>query len=169
MRIRYTLIMVGALAVLAACAIFIFGLLPRISGGKKDALLFPGFNPDEALSILIKDPSREQTLRRVNGEWKAANYYNYPADPQRVGELLRAVKDLRRASVVSRNPAKRAIYQVGEGGLEVRVMGSDDKTLAHLLVGKPSPDFTSTYIRRADSDEVIAAGGLIKSAFDRGE
>jgi hypothetical protein len=69
--------------------------------------------------------------------------------------------------VVSRNPAKRDVYEVGTTGAEVVMRDANRDTVAHFVIGKAGPDFSSSYVREYGSDEVLLVGERLGFAFDR--
>jgi hypothetical protein len=70
--------------------------------------------------------------------------------------------------VVSTNKANQSLFQVDSTGAEVWV-DQKGKEIAHFFVGKPSDDWSSTYLRPADSDKVILVPEYLPSLFQRGD
>jgi hypothetical protein len=50
---------------------------------------------------------------------------------------------------------------------EVVLLGPEEKEIAHLYIGKSGPDLFSTYIRKAESDEVFLYEEHLRGQFDR--
>jgi Domain of unknown function (DUF4340) len=70
--------------------------------------------------------------------------------------------------VVSTNKENQPLFMVDSTGTEVWV-DQKGKEIAHFFVGKSSDDWSSTYVRAADSDRVILVPEYLPSLFQRGE
>jgi hypothetical protein len=70
--------------------------------------------------------------------------------------------------MVSSNPDKQPLYQVDSTGILVTIKGASGDDLASFVVGKVGPDYQSTYVRDANSNDVILASGFLPPMFDRG-
>ena len=168
MKIKTTLILLGAFLVLLVVAFFVIN--PFELGKREIAALFEDFNPDDAVKILIKPSGgEEQVLEKISGEWKVPKHDFYPADPEEVEALLSRVEGFKRDNISSTNPEKRSVFKVDESGIEVKLFGEAEAALTHFFVGKIGPEFVTTFIRKADSNEVIKAGGNLKFIFDKSD
>ncbi|UCE01840.1 MAG: DUF4340 domain-containing protein [Candidatus Latescibacterota bacterium] len=132
--------------------------------------------PVETVSV---DPARVTRLRidkadaeavelaRVAGSWRITSPIDYRADEAVVSAVLRALEGLELEDVVSTNPDKRSTFQVDDStGTHVEVFAGDESVVA-LVVGKSSPDFAHTYVRRVDADEVYRAVGVLTYNFNK--
>ena len=108
------------------------------------------------------------TLTKEGDRWLVASMNNFPTDGKAVEELLDKVAGFKTTQLVSNNPDKQATLQVDSSGVEAKLLGANEGVLAHLFVGKTTPDFFSSYIRATDSKNVYVAEGYLKSIFDKG-
>ena len=130
--------------------------------------LFPNFNKEQVTKIEIIAKGETTTLSKQDSSWAVASMENYPADSEGVKDLLDKVTEFDNANHVSDNPKNQAEFQVDSSGVEAKLMGANDKVLAHLFVGKNTPGFLSSYVRVADSNDVYVAQGYLQSVFDKG-
>jgi len=135
----------------------------------EESILFPGFEVDQVSSVEIKTKDRQVKLNKEDETWLVATSGNYPADPEAVDTMLGKVKDLRSALTASKSADKHSQFEVdSESGVEVKMLGTGEDVLAHFFVGKMGPDYMSTYVRKADEDEVLLVNEYLKSIFDKG-
>ncbi len=130
--------------------------------------LFPNFNKEQVTKIEIIAKGETTILSMQDGNWVVASMDNYPADSEGVKDLLDKVAEFDNANHVSDNPKNQAEFQIDSSGVEAKLMGANDKVLAHLFVGKNTPGFLSSYVRVADSNDVYVAQGYLQSVFDKG-
>ena len=79
----------------------------------------------------------------------------WTADGSRIRSELGVFSGLYRGTLVSKNPRKRRLYQVDdEAGLHLQLFDLDDNNILDVVIGKSGPDFTSTYVRLANSNDV---------------
>lgn len=89
----------------------------------------------------------------------------YRADELRVSSALGSFGALEKGVVVSKNPDKRALYQVDAAGLDVNLIDADNKSIVHVIIGKNGPDLASSYVRKKDEDTVYLVRRPITGAF----
>ena len=130
--------------------------------------LFPDFDKEEVTKIEIVATDETTTLSKRDGKWVVASMDNYPADSEGVAQLLTKVAELKNTQRVSNNPDKQSEFEVDSTGVEAKLMDVNDKLLAHLLVGKITPGFLSSYVRAAASNDVYVAQGSLQSVFNKG-
>ena len=150
------------------------GVLAYIMERPKDITpsvnLFPEFTIDAAALIDIKNQEEKIILVKTDEDWKLEDEQGFPVDPELVKKTLESIAELKRANnVVSHNPENQALFEVDPNkGIEIKVSDQDKKILANFLVGKTGPDFMSTYLRQANSDEVLLCEGYhLRSSFTR--
>jgi hypothetical protein len=156
MKKRNIFILLAVFAVFVLLAVIIEGPIGK-RGEKKAAkasILFPGFEADWVSSVEIKTKDREVKLNKEDGSWVVATANNYPADPKAVEDMLSKVKEFKSTLTASKSADKHSQFEVDENGVEVKVLKSEGDMLAHFFVGKMGPDYMSTYMRKADRDEV---------------
>jgi hypothetical protein len=162
---RNLVYLIIVLAVLAG----VFLLVRRGGNGETEVQpLFPGFDAGEAGRITIGGHAAETVIEKVNGVWVVTSEDTFPVDPSALDGVLTQTAAFTRHDMVSANPAKQAIYQVDSTGTSITIQSPDGDVLASFVVGKAGPDYQSTYVRRAGSDEVFLASGYLQSVFERG-
>lgn len=109
----------------------------------------------------------KMVFSRRNGNWYASGPDSFKVDNRMVGQLLNLVANLEVEDLISTNPKKQLLFQVDTlSGTVLNFMSGND-TLASLVVGKTSPDFMHTYVRKTDSDEVWSAIGFLSRMVGR--
>ena len=131
--------------------------------------LFPDFSIEQVSKIEIIAKGETTVLAKQNDQWVVATMDNYPADSDGVKDLLEKVVEFDDSRHVSDNPKNRAEYQVDSSGVEAKLFDAEDKTLAHLFVGKNTPGIFNSYVRVADSNDVYVGKGYLQSTFDKGD
>jgi hypothetical protein len=164
--VRRTNILVTALVLLAGIYTIVSFSDRRGSGPEP---LFPDFEAETAAAIYIEASGEKVTLKKAAGGWTVPSEDSLPADPRGVEAILAKVADFSLKDRVSANPGKRSVYQVDTSGVFVSIVGEDGDTTAAFVVGKVGPDYQSSYVRDAWSDDVILTTGYLRSMFDRGE
>ena len=145
-------------------------ILERPKNIKPSVNLFPEFTIDTAALIDIKNQEDKIILIRIDEDWKLEDEQGFPVDPELIKKTLDSIAELKKANnVFSNNPEKQSIYEVDpNNGIEIKVSDQNQKILAHFFVGKTGPDFMSTYLRQADSNEVLLCEGYhLRSSFTR--
>jgi hypothetical protein len=137
--------------------------------GAGPAPLFPHFDPASVAGIHIKADGRTTVLQKSDGVFLVLSEDSLPADPAGVDAMLDEVTSFSKKDMVSSNPGNRSVYQVDSTGVRVGMVDTGGDTVAAFIVGKVGPDYQSSYVRRAGSDDVILAPGYLRSMFDRGE
>ena len=165
------ILILGGIFVLLLLVILIFENPFRKSEYQKKieaaTVLFPNFNKEQVTKIEIIATGQTSTLMKQNGTWVVASMDNYPADTESVEELFTKVAEFDNANLVSDNPKNQTEFQVDNTGIETKLLGENDKVIAHLFVGKNTPGFLSSYVRVADSNNVYTAQGYLQGVFDK--
>jgi len=164
---RIWAVLIGVVVALGAVYLILERRPP--AGAQEGGPLFPGFERERARKIEVLGKLKEEEIVLEKGAqgWVVPADGGYPAEPDGVREILDFVTDARAGRKVSENPDKRALYEVDDSGLAVRVSGAEDALLAHFRVGKMGPDFLSTYVRREDGDAVYLVDQSLRRIFVR--
>ena len=167
MKPRTLAILAGTLALLTLG----WALLQRSServASPGTRLLFPGFDVSEVTRLDLRVGTTETTLETSDGLWTISPM-GHKADQNAVTELLEKLKTIRISDVASTNPAKTAVFEVSPDHERVASVSafSADKTLVSFFIGKSGPDFSSNYVRLADSDETLRTATRIRQLFDK--
>jgi hypothetical protein len=157
------------LVVVLAVLILIF-LVLRFGVGRRggERPLYPDFKPSEAARLVIKGEAKTTVLTESGGVWFVASEDSLPAEAGVVGDMLGDVSGFSRKDIISSNPEKRALYKVDSSGVFVSIFDARGDTLVRFVVGKPGPDYQSTYVRDVGSGDVVLAPGYLRATFDRG-
>jgi len=148
----------------------LFVWMDRPKRNVQPSSFFPEFTTGTAALINIHNKGEDVTLAKTDKDWKIGDNKGFPADSEMVQKALDSIAELKKAkNLVSRNPENQKLYEVDPNqGIEVKVSDSRKKLLADFIVGKTGPDFMSTYIRKAGSNEVFLCEGYhLRSAFSR--
>lgn len=86
-------------------------------------------------------------------------------DHARVESALGFFGGLQEGVLVSNNPQKQSLYQLDAAGVAVRGFDTNEREIFDIVVGKAGPDFSSTYIRRADDANVYLINRPIVGVF----
>ncbi|NQU06166.1 MAG: DUF4340 domain-containing protein [Calditrichaeota bacterium] len=117
--------------------------------------------------IHIKNEDGEVTLKRVGGLWKVSEPYDYTANPSYIQTMLKKLAGLKYESHISNNEEKFESYEVaGEKAAYVEV-GVEGGVMDKFYCGKPSKNYTHTYMRLADKNEIWLISGTPRSSFTR--
>ncbi len=117
--------------------------------------------------IHIKNEDGEITLNRVGTGWKVTDPFNYPANPSYISTLLKKLNELERESVVTSKKSKFSQYELDDSTTVYVEVGVEGGTIDKFYCGKPSDTYSHTYMRYADSDEVLLVAGTPRSSFTR--
>jgi len=130
--------------------------------------LFPGLKVEQVKKIVVKKGNTTTTLENRGNLWYLLDKEDYPADPTIIAGVIKKIQGFKKINLASRKKDKHSIFEVKEEmGVEVTIFGPEKKELARFLIGKTGPDFLSTYIRKADSDDVYLFDDYLKGDFDR--
>ena len=105
-------------------------------------------------------------LSREGGGWVVESQGSFPADTTAVSSMLRAVRNAVSTGIVSTNPENRSKFQVDSLGVRVTLSGGGSKLLAFTL-GKVGTDFTTSYVRPEESNQVHVVRGINRNLFSR--
>ena len=102
------------------------------------------------------------TLVQSGGRWRLESPVVDAADAAAVGRLVTGLRTFTFGSVVSENKAKHGQFSVDDAtGARLTVMTAGGKTpTLDLIVGKPTADLESSFVRAPDEDKVRTADGL---------
>lgn len=122
-------------------------------------LLFADFSADDAERITVSGPSDWVALVREPLGWMIEGEPRRHADDSKVSEALQKISELTTSDLVSMIPDKHEVFEVNaEKGTRVTAAAGSDLVLADLVIGKPGPDFMSSYVRKADGSDVYLSG-----------
>ncbi|MBT3182270.1 MAG: DUF4340 domain-containing protein [Deltaproteobacteria bacterium] len=112
----------------------------------------------EKTTALKENLLKNEKRQKPQAAWKEA-------DTSRVLGALGSFGGLSKGILVSTNPEKRHIYQVGPTGLHVIAFDKSDEIVLNVIIGKGGPDFMSTYVRPFDKNEVYLVNRNLTGIF----
>jgi hypothetical protein len=163
---KNTWILIGVLAALIVVAYFVMQRPGESSAPESSGGVLVEYDSAAVDRIEIRSPGGPAVIERVGGVWMVTTPVRYRADDATVASTLSSGRRMVLKGLVSSNPQKRSVFQVDSTGTMVRVFEHGaEKTV--FWIGKPSPSYTETYVRREGSDDVYLASGLFSSNFSR--
>jgi hypothetical protein len=130
--------------------------------------LFPDLRSGSAHRVSIKAQGREEVVVARSGDiWFVVSEDSLPAEPDAVQVILERAASFSKKDKISSNPDKQTLFEVDTTGIRVAIENDRGESLASFVVGKVGPDYQSTYVREASSDDVILAAGYLGPMFDR--
>lgn len=121
---------------------------------------------DKVTKVSIHKADGDVELVRTGEVWKLSRPVDYPANGDLVTGMLKSLEELKLEDVISSNPQNRGTYQVDSSGVAVKIW-TGEKMALDLVIGKSSSDWTHTFVRYADRNEVYRADGVISYNFNR--
>ena len=98
--------------------------------------LLKGLKAADIASISIREPKAAITLQRKDAAWTIAERAGFPADLERVRDLVVKAIELKIGQVEPIGAADRARLKVDDSGTRVEFKTADGKVIGSLLVGK---------------------------------
>lgn len=161
----------------------------------KSSLFYPRLKVDEVVAIEVEHfieglrfergsdgqwtvaPKKTALKEQVEGQEKATKgeeeklleekTEKFPADAEKVLQIIQTVSTLEKHEPVSSNPEKQNTFQIFPAGLKVSFFNKDGKQIARLFVGKQGPDYFSTYVKDENSSEVYLVSEPLPSLLNR--
>lgn len=148
-----TTYILGGIFIILVTIVFLlkgnFGFL----GSKPTRQFIPNLNIEAITKIELKEANQTYILEKRNNQWVVSSKDDVKANQEAVLRVLNKTKELTKDEVASKNPEKKAIFQVDQSGLKVKFYKGETE-VANFYVGKVGPDFSSTYIRKEGEDIV---------------
>ncbi|MGA7161162.1 MAG: DUF4340 domain-containing protein [Bacteroidota bacterium] len=117
--------------------------------------------------IEIKSPANSVSLEKKGAEWFLSQPVDYRANQSNVTSLIHQSKNLAVKEIVSSNPEKRSIFQVDSAGTLVTIF-QNGQQCASFIVGKLGQNYSETYVRKDQSNDVDIIDGPLSFTFKRG-
>ncbi len=153
-----------ACAIIAAFLLGSKGQLFRQQVGLEKEPLFPELTIEKADYLEASKAGERQIFLKEKGEWQEKEA-TVSANQESFSQTLQTISSLKRDQLVSENPAKREIFQVGKQAIEV-ILKSGQQTLAHFYIGKRGQDFLSNFYRKEGEDKVYLSTEVLDTIFD---
>lgn len=151
-------VLIGALA--AQVGLVLLTWWPRGADAPEVLELVPsGGNGITELTVLGKgDGKQPVTLRSVDGTWKVASAHDYPADPDKVAEVVTALGELRLRQPIATQAASHESLGVTDDGFERKLTFTADGTPRTVLVGAAASK--AIHLRLEGTDAVYKVKGV---------
>jgi hypothetical protein len=111
-------------------------------GENSDRQIFANLPINDVTKIRIQKGKENLTLQTSGDSWQVVERYGYPADFVKIRELLRSIWELKYARNLEVGPSQLGRLQLlppGQGdqsGTEIDLLGTGDKKIATLMLGK---------------------------------
>jgi len=133
--------------------------------------LFPDLKLDDIEQITLTKGDTEVVLaRNEKNEWIVSTYYDYRADSNNVDRLLKSISTMALEREASTKEDNFPVYNVtAELGVRVKFIGTFDKIMSDIIVGKASADdYQAAYVRLPDSKRVLVAKSEVPVSYTLG-
>ncbi|MCX6641412.1 MAG: DUF4340 domain-containing protein [bacterium] len=114
----------------------------------------------------IRNQTGAFKLKKSSDQWRVVEPVDYPADPRFTADLISKIASVEMESVVSEDTSKYSQFQVGDSGAELTVF-QGSKTVAHLIVGKPTDTRSHTYVRKVGDQKIYLVKGIFTGQLSR--
>ncbi|MGE3297616.1 MAG: DUF4340 domain-containing protein [Porticoccaceae bacterium] len=146
-------------AVLGVQLVLVLGLSftgTRLSAPAAESPLL-GFDAGSVDRLSIEGPEAAKvTLTRADGGWRLPEAADFPADRERIEQLLQRLTELRGGTPVATTPGAQQRFRVSDADFERRItLGTGDKALATLYLGT-APGPRRINARAAPSETILA-------------
>jgi hypothetical protein len=115
------------------------------------------FPDDQGAIQVIELWTKDDTLKieREGVSWALAGHDSLQIRPDRMETFLDKVLDVKRETLISKNPEKWHTYSVDDStGTHVKLVNASGKELAHVVFGRSMTDWSHNYVRIPGVDEV---------------
>ncbi len=138
------LLLLLAVAVLASLAGIYFQVAQssKWSDSKTDRTIFQNLPVNDISQIQIRSGTVSVTLERKEDVWGVAERDNYPADFDKIRDLIKTLWELKAGQEMQVGPSQLGRLKVtapGQGpesGIEIDLKGQKDSQIASLIIGK---------------------------------
>ena len=154
MNARIAAVLVVLLAALGGGALLVYQQERARQPAAAHALgqpVLPGLQAADVATLVIREPGATLTLQRRDANWVIAERAGFPADLERVRQLVLAVLGLKVGAAEPIGDKDRARLGLDAQGTQLDFRGAGGKTLATLVVGK-------NYFKREPENPAQAPG-----------
>ncbi len=152
------------LGIIAAVMLILAVLMSQLSNKAKtisarSSYLVSGVNIDEIDSIVIKSGDDTLTFKRTSGGFVLVDKDNYPADTEKVNDLITDCLETKISQIVTDNPANHADLGVTEEKAKtvVKFLKPDSSVLVGIIIGNTKEKGQATYVRLTSDNKVYEA------------
>ncbi len=128
------------------------------------------FEPAQIETVLIETPGKQAVLKKIDGKWQLPELDHFPADQQRVSQLLDTLASLKKGWPVATTAAAANRFKVDEKEFERRItLKQGENSVAQLYFGT-SPGLRKVHARTADQNEIVTVDfSLFKARADNND
>jgi len=110
---------------------------------------------DNITKIEIDSTAQQTVLEKAGDNWIITTEENQVANQFLIDNIFQVLIDNPEGTIISQNPEKAASFNLTEeNSLKLKLFNQDELVL-HLLIGKLNQTYTSTYIKKANSNNVL--------------
>ena len=161
-----TIALLALLLVALVVAIILMRQPGEVSTSGSTGMTIAEFDSASIDRIEVRGRSESAVLEKQPDGWMLVSPMRYRADGEAVTQALSKARRTNVMSVVSTNPAKQSLFQVDTTGTLVSFSAQGEIRTA-FRVGKTSPSYTETYVRRENSTDVLLADGVLISFYSK--
>lgn len=152
------------LILLSGIALLLVLYLVQFIGGRADSIRILALEQTVDRIVINPDGETAVTLTRSGDKW-TLDPASYPADPDKVKEMLEAFNALKVLETVS-SSGQEARFELDESSRIVAKAFQGDTLLRTLLIGKAAGG-SQSYVSLDDKKEVLLVAGNFKSTFNQ--
>ncbi len=155
MRLKTLLIIVSTLAVLSAIAFFVRRPAPPPSADPRlNQPLVEQSTIERAAKLRLSDAGKSITLaRQSDGTWRVADYFDFPADFQKLSSFVGNLTDAKLQRLVTSNPDRIARLEFKDTKIEL--LDASDKSLSSVTLGKTAETGGGRFVRFGDEQKAF--------------
>lgn len=140
--------------VLAVLAVLFIASRVRESTYRSSSAALLGLDEASVGRIVITEGDVLVELIRMDTLWVLAGHETDKLRSWRMDAIFASVLGVKRESAVSENPEKWTTYGVDSTGRQLLIYDLKGELQSHVIVGRSSANWQSSYVRRIDEDEV---------------
>lgn len=163
---RTTWTLAGILVILVAATMWVMQRPGEQSASSDDSGVLVSYDSAAVDRMDILMPSGTVSLVREGDRWMLTTPLRATADPHAVNAAIGQGRNLKLKTLISSNPAKQQLFQVDSTATLVRISTQGTEAAA-VRIGKPSPTYTETYVRKEGSNDVYIVEGMLGAVFGR--
>jgi hypothetical protein len=162
MRFRTTILL---LLVLLGLGAYIYWVeLPTAEQEAKKKTLLQ-MKEDDVTELSLVYPDREIEVKKVGTGWRMTKPVEAAADSAAVKNVISAIAQAQTTKEL-KDAAALAEYGLDKPMVTAKVMVGDTP-LPAILVGKTTPVGANTYVKKADSNQVVLTSSSLRSSLDK--
>ncbi len=128
---------------------------------------FLALNPAEINKVTVRTARDTLTFTLENSRWMLQGRVPRLTDSSAVENMISTAVGIKVGSVISENPERQKDFMVDTVSGNLIRFYNGDRLLNSIIVGKMTPDYAHTYLRKPDSNEVFEGEGMLTFVFSR--